>query len=151
MVNIQIDGLAELKARLARLPQAIQTKIAKGMVATGAAVFKDEAIRLAPEYTGTVQAGHPPPGTLKKAIYQQRLKEESVGTREAWRVSVYRGKEDKKNGVDAYYAAMVEYGTVNMAARPYMRPAFELQRENAARVMGTYLTVALPKVVEDLK
>lgn len=27
--------------------------------------------------------------------------------------------------VDAYYAAMIEYGTRNMSAKPYMRPAFE--------------------------
>lgn len=27
--------------------------------------------------------------------------------------------------VDAFYAAMIEYGTKNMSARPYMRPAYE--------------------------
>lgn len=150
-ISIEVKGLAELKARLTRLPQAIQRKISKGMVATGAAVFKDEAIRRAPVYTGPVQKGHPPPGTLRNAIYQQRIRSESFGTREVWRVSVYRGKEDKKNNVDAYYAHMVEYGSVKMAARPFMRPAFEVQKENVTRIMGAYLAFALPPVFEGLK
>jgi len=29
------------------------------------------------------------------------------------------------NKVDAFYAAMIEHGTRNMTARPYMRPAYE--------------------------
>jgi len=149
-ISIRVDGLDELKRRLSALPQAMQTKIVKGMVSTGAAVFKDEAIARAPEYTGDVQLGHPPPGTLKRSIYQFRIREESVGTREAWRVSVRKGKK-AKDGVDAYYGSWVEYGTVKMVARPYMRPAFEVKKEDVVRVMGAYLAFALPTVVESLK
>lgn len=147
-ISMEVQGLAELKRRLEQLPQAIQSKIMRGAVSTAAAVFREEAERHAPEYTGTVQNGHPPPGTLKKAIYQVRVREECFGTREAWKVSVKRGKRD---GVDAYYGSWVEYGTVHMVAHPYMRPAFELQKENAVRVIGTYIAFALPQAVESIK
>lgn len=172
--DIQVTGLAELKQRLERLPQAIQTKIVKGMVASGAAVIKNEAIRYAPYYTGDVQKGHPPPGTLKDAIYQKRVTKESIGSREVWSVNVSREH--------AYYATWVEYGhmfvarfkgkytdyeirgkgrltglagrragaTEMMPPRPYMRPAFEASWPRAVDVMGTYLAYALPDVVRQL-
>lgn len=149
LINIEIEGMAELKRRLEALPQAIQTKIMKGVVSTGAAVIKNEAIRLAPEYTGTVANGHPPPGTLKAAIYQTRLISQSIGTRETWLVSVRRGK-NAKGSIDAYYATFVEYGTEKMPAHPYMRPAFESSIQKAIAAMGTYFAYALPDVVEHL-
>ncbi len=153
MIDMEVQGMRELRDRLSRLPDAIQRKIVKGMVATGAAVFREEAERRSPVYTGSVQKGHPPPGTLELAIYQVRVREECVGTREVWKVSAKKGPKaarDKKGNMDAYYASWVEYGTAKMAARPYMRPAFELQKDNIPRVMGTYMAFALPAVVESL-
>jgi len=37
--------------------------------------------------------------------------------------------------VDAFYAAMLEYGTRNMTARPYMRPAWEATQGEVMRII----------------
>lgn len=42
------------------------------------------------------------------------------------------GKVSSK--VDAFYAAMVEYGTPNMSARPYMRPAYEATKQQVIQI-----------------
>lgn len=175
-VSIEVKGLSELKNRLALLPQAIQTKIMKGMVASGAAVIKNEAILRAPYYTGDVQKGHPPPGTLKAAIFQARIVAQSVGTREVWLVSARKGKASK-GGMDAYYATWVEYGHYSrgpsgrssserkqlsagssvplgsyyILPKPFMRPAFEVKKQEAIEVMRKYMADKLPEAIESTK
>jgi len=46
-------------------------------------------------------------------------------------VSVRAGKRYRKRDVDAYYWRFVEFGTAKMAARPFMRPAFEAKKGDA--------------------
>lgn len=166
--SMSFAGMQQLLAEMAELPDAIQKRLMKGAVATGASVIRKEAILLAPSYTGPVSAGHPPPGTLKRAIYQTRLVEECTATVEAWKVDVRRGKNARsvKRGkavanLDAYYASWVEYGHYTRApkgerknvrsgdkpvlgsyyvmARPYMRPAFEGKKAEALQAMQDYL------------
>jgi HK97 gp10 family phage protein len=147
---IEVKGLAELKRRLALMPEAIQKKVSKGMVASAAAVFQREAVARAPVYPGQVGKNHPPPGTLKSAIYQFRWSQQSGGTREAWLVTVRRGRT-AKGSIDAYYAHIVEYGSVKMSARPFMRPAFEVKKQEATEAMRKYLADHLPEAVESAK
>lgn len=42
------------------------------------------------------------------------------------------GKTSSK--VDAYYAAMIEYGTMNMDKTPYMRPAYEATKNQVIQI-----------------
>ena len=159
-VSMEVRGLSELTANLRAMPQAMQTRILKGMVATGASVIRKEAIERAPQYTGTVQAGHPPPGTLKRAIYQTRLVAQCTPTLEVWLVSVRKGKNQQNAGPnhgdagpmqtnrDAYYATWIEYGTVKMAARPFMRPAFEAKKQEASNAMRDYVAGHLPAILK---
>lgn len=157
MIDLKVKGLAELKATLATLPQAMQNTAIKGMVAAGASVIRQEAVLRAPVYDEQVPAGHPPAGTLKQAIYQVRLTADCTPSHEVWVVNVHKGKKfvAKKGGQaarpDAFYATWVEYGTVKMAAHPYMRPAFESKKSAAVDAMGTYLAFWLPKAVEKAK
>lgn len=158
MIDLKITGLAELKKTLAALPQSLQTTAVKGMVAAGASVIRQEAALRAPVSTGKLQDGHPPPGTLKAAIFQMRLTADCSPTREVWMVNVRKGKRfqaHQKSGqtvnLNAYYATWVEYGTVKMSARPYMRPAFEAKKHAAVDAMGTYLAFWLPAAVEKAK
>ena len=116
-ITVEIRGLKELQDQLATLGQKVQSRVMRGAVASAAFVIRDEAKLIAPEYTGPVQAGHPPPGTLKRAIYAARLASQCTASVEAWLVSVRRGKKARNHtsgGVtsnqDAYYATWVEYG-----------------------------------------
>jgi HK97 gp10 family phage protein len=165
-VSLQVKGLDQLLAELQALPQALQTRVMKGAVATGASVIRKKAIALAPLYTGDMEAGHPPPGTLKKAIYQTRLPQACTATREVWKVDVRRGKKARSVGkkganLDAFYASWVEFGhytrvphemtkTAKAAGRalgvakwvpprPFMRPATAMASGEALAAMRDYL------------
>jgi HK97 gp10 family phage protein len=165
-VSLKVKGLDALLAELTTLPQALQTRVMKGAVATGASVIRKKAIDLAPQYTGPVSAGHPPPGTLKKAIFQTRVTSACTPTREVWKVDVRRGKAARSVGkkgtnLDAFYALWVEFGhytrvphemtkTAKAAGRalgvakwvpphPFMRPAVALASASAFDAMRGYL------------
>jgi hypothetical protein len=114
------------------------------------------------------QKNHPPPGTLKKAIYQARMVDRCTPTQEVWMVGVRSGKKTTAKGTarpDAYYASWVEFGhftrmpagpketkkSRKLAARalgitryvppqPFMRPAFDQSKSAAAQALSDYVT-----------
>ena len=51
---------------------------------------------------------------------------------------------------DAFYARFVEFGTVKMAARPFMRPAFEAKKGEAVDAIKAYLERRIPEEVAKL-
>lgn len=158
MAELQnIAGLKELQAALKELPDRIAKNVLRGSVNAGATVIKKEAQQRAPLYTGTVQAGHPPPGTLKRAVYQKGIKELSNAVKQTFFVGVRKGKKYQKQGKngnlsqDAYYANFIEFGTVKMPAHPFMRPAFEAKKLEAVEAIKAYLTKRIPEEVAKLK
>ena len=168
--------LAELRA----LPAMVQKRIVLGAVATAASVIRKASIDRAPFYIpDSVMHGgtnspknHPPPGTLKRAIYQARMTDQCTPTKEVWMVGVRAGKKETKKGTalaDAYYARWVEFGHFTrlpsgpkatqkarkMAARalgvvryvppqPFMRPAFEASQAAALQALSDYIQARLP-------
>src|SRR5450830_714100 len=119
------------------LPDRIAKNVLRGSVAAGAAVIRNEAKARAPVYTGSVSAGHPPPGTLKRAIYQKQIPERSSNIQQTFFVGVRKGKKYQKQGKngdksqDAFYASWVEFGTSKQPGHPYMRPAYEGKKSAA--------------------
>lgn len=142
-VTVKVAGLAELHRAIASLSKNVAGQQMRAAVTAGAAVVRDAAKARAPVYTGAVADGHPPPGTLKRAIAIRRAKRESTSSRVAYQVFVRhwgragKTKRQRSQGVqaygrfDAYYWHMVEFGTKKMSARPFMRAGFEASK-NAA-------------------
>lgn len=132
-----IAGLDQLAKALRELPPAIERKRLAKPVSDGAALIRDEARRLAP-VAEEVGAGHPPPGTLKKAILVAHVRGPALtATYVVW---VRHGKKFQhvgKSGAnkDAFYWTFVEFGTSKMAAEPFMRPAFETRKNQALDVI----------------
>jgi HK97 gp10 family phage protein len=175
----EVQGIAGLMAELRQLPQVVQQRLMRGAMGTGARVIKDEAVRFAPEWTGSVSQGHPPPGTLKRAIYTVRLVDKCTATLEAWKVGVRSGKNKTARrgasvvSLDAYYASWVEYGhfarvgkgtskdakkaaqalgvAAWVPAHPFMRPAFETKKGEAVRAMQAYLDDNLHTVAATMR
>lgn len=162
-VTCTVTGLEALKEEIQRLTQKTQERIILGAMAKACSVIRQEAIARAPEWTGEVSQGHPPPGTLKKAIYQARAVLQCTSTQEVWVIGVRQGKKAQatKRGkgtanLDAYYASWVEFGhyarqakglkrgqkTANqkagtvqwIPAHPFMRPAYETKKSEAVQV-----------------
>ena len=135
MIETQITGLQDALRSLRDLPQRVQEDTLKRAVSAGAEVVRAEAALRAPVYRGTWSCkDHPPAGTLKASIYKAAIPEECTATREVWKVDVRKR---------AYYAHMVEFGTVKMGARPFMRPAFDSKREEVVEVMRTKIAAAI--------
>jgi HK97 gp10 family phage protein len=145
-----VSGLRELSAALQELPRRIARNVLRGAVAAAAAVIRDEARLRAPVSTGPVATGAPLPGTLKRAIYQKWIRERSNDTQQTFFVGVRQGKRYRHLGKhgdrsqDAYYWRFIEFGTVKMAAHPFLRPAFETKRHEAVTALTTYLEARIP-------
>lgn len=157
MAELQhVAGLSELSAALRELPQRIGRNVLRGTVAAGAAEVRTAVKTSAPVYTGDVAQGHPPPGTLKRAIYQKQIRELSDDQRQVFFVGVRQGKKFRNQGKkgdksqDAYYWRFVEFGTSKMAARPFLRPGFEASKMAAVERMKTYMAERIPREVEKL-
>jgi HK97 gp10 family phage protein len=70
------------------------------------------------------------PGTLKKSIRVRRLRGDPKLD-----VRVYAGAR-QSDKLTAYYAHMVEYGTVEMKAKPFLRPAFNSAKAKIKAMLG---------------
>jgi HK97 gp10 family phage protein len=155
MAEIQnITGLKELQAALTALPERIAKNVLRGAVNAGATVVREEAKARAPVSSGPVSKGHPPPGTLKRALYQKQIPEKSSAVLQTYFVGVRQGKsakKTKKGVIDAYYARFIEFGTSKMAAHPFMRPAFEAKKDAAVQAIKAYLEKRIPEEVEKAK
>jgi HK97 gp10 family phage protein len=145
-----IEGLKELQAAMRQLPQNIGRNVLRGAVNAGASVIRNEVRDNAPVYEGKPQASHAPAGALRRAVYQKQIREASSWFKQVFYVSVRSGKSQQKKGLDAYYWRFVEFGTKKMAARPFLRPAFESKKYEAAEAIKQYLARRIPLEAEKL-
>jgi HK97 gp10 family phage protein len=109
---IRIEGLKELEMRLKALPQKIAGKALYSGLMAGAEVIRKEAANRAPKKTGR----------LKRNIVKRREKAPP-----GLSASVVIGVRK-----EAFYWRFVEFGTSKLPARPFLRPAFDTQKEAAA-------------------
>ena len=142
--SMRVDGLRELQARLKEFAPKLAAKALGASVNAGAKVIKDDAIARAPYYTGVVQDGHPPPGTLRRSIITVKIPKESNQYKKVYAVTVrtglkYRFAGNGWKGQDAFYWRFVEFGTSAMTAKPFMRPAFESEK-----------VAAMDKIIDEL-
>lgn len=152
-VTIHVDGLRELERKLLDLPDKVNRRVLAKAVSNGAALVRDEMRTLAPLYTGPVSTGHPPPGTLKKAVFMSHSRTSHLGY-EAFVVGVRHGKQRQHVGkgdknMDAYYFRFVEFGTVKMPARPFMRPAFDHKKAAALEAIKTGLAEGIAAAAKE--
>lgn len=71
------------------------------------------------------------PGNLRRAIYQAFDEKDSGAGRASYRVSWNKDK--------AFYGRFLEFGTSRMAAKPFLRPAYEAMKKQAAEAARAVL------------
>ena len=125
---VRIEGLDELKRKLAEVPKAMRKRVLRNALAAGAREVRDVAKRNAPVLTlGTsLNAPYRKPGTVKQAIRVRTSKAD----RRAGDVGVFvnvrpakAGQRGAKNPNDPFYWRFLEFGTRKMPARPFLQRA----------------------------
>lgn len=135
-ITIKVDGLRELGEAMKELGPKNAQAIARAMTQAGAVIVKKAAIDAAPEFheEHIVEGVVVQPGNLKRNIVVKNVsKNKTKLTNE--KIVTVRGK--KKDGYAARYGRLVEYGTVNMGAQPFLRPALSKNIVTATNAMAT--------------
>lgn len=150
MIKAHVEGLDVLRRALLELPKELHKGPLRAAVSAAAKVVQDQAIVNAPEQSGT----------LKRAIYRTRSNEASSSVQESFIVGVRQGKKfqsrRRKSGVmsanrDAFYWRFLEFGTVKMAAKPFLRPAFDETKWRAVEAMRLRLAAAIQRAAMKLR
>ncbi len=136
--SFKVQGLAELVRNLEAMPEVIRNKAVGKGTKEGAKIIQQAAISLAPEDSGR----------LKQNIVVRERKD-TIFDSEHQVVIRAQGKAD--NPRNSFYAYFLEYGTSKMAAKPFMRPAFEQNKESAVATMAGYIKEAVGSFRTKLK
>ena len=153
---MHLTGFKELAAALRELPERVARNGLRAAVNAGASVIKKEATYLAPKDTGALQAN----------LYQKQIREQSGPMVQTFYVGVRKGvakyannKKNRQAGKagkaykddgTTFYWRFKEFGTSKMAATPFMRPAFDSQKENAVTAIGKKLDERIQNHARDL-
>jgi HK97 gp10 family phage protein len=145
--SVQIKGLDALAKALKELPDRVAKNGLRAAVYAGAKVIRDEAKLQALVATGT----------LKRAVILKQIPELSSKNKQTFFVTVRQGKKYRKQGKkgnlsqDAWYWRFVEFGTVKMSARPFLRPAFDMKKNDALTAIKTRLAERIEQAARELK
>ena len=129
MISIAFD-FSKIAAKLDIITKAAKEGVRPAAQA-GAQVFYEEVKQRVPvsakahSTKGKKQTFTP--GTLRKAIYQAFADKESGDGKASYRISW--------NKSHAFYGRFVEFGTSRMAAKPFLRPAYDAARAKALQAV----------------
>lgn len=124
--SFRVEGLSDLVKSLTKLPDAVRDKAVNDGTLEGAKVIQRAAITNAPKKTGKLSRNI----VVRKNRKTRYDSEHSV---------VIRKIGKAVNSKNAYYGIFVEYGTSKMPAQPFMRPAFEGNKEIAVSVLAGHI------------
>lgn len=158
--SIKVQGLDQLLKNLEQLPQELVSKNG-GLVRT--ALFKatkrvrERARATAPRDTGNLSrnviavrdkeprangASERYVVTVRKKRWTKQAKERAT--------RLQSGKIDYRRSGDAYYWRWVEFGTATQRAQPFLRPAFEGEKEQAVADFKDSLSGGIRRVVSKM-
>ena len=127
MISIAFD-FSKIAAKLDIITKAAKEG-ARPAAQAGAQVFYEEVKQRVPVSAKAHKSGKKTynPGTLRKAIYQAFADKESGDGKAMYRISF--------NKTHAFYGRFVEFGTSKMAAKPFIRPAYDAARAKALQAV----------------
>lgn len=138
--SITISGLAEIEARLKVLGERVEKEVVKEALKAAARLMQDKAISNVKDSDGPHWLGKGEkrvlilPGNLRKGI---KVKFDRKSGKGSVRYEVFVKNKDR------WYWKFVEFGTVKMSPRKYMRNAFESEKENAVALFKSALLEAI--------
>lgn len=141
IATFKIDGMKELDTALGELPKASAKAVNRRVLLKAGEPMRARAEQLSPEDTGylsrKVQIGR----GLNKSERQRERKRNKKSFTEISLGPVTR----------AATRFLKEYGTVDMPAQPYMRPAWDEHKMNALNTIRTELGKEIEKTAKRLE
>ena len=108
-VDFKIEGLKDLEKELLRIEKSVARKTLRGALSDALKPSQKRAKQLVPVDTHN----------LRRSIKRSSWFHQRRGA-----IAKLRAGGKVRGGGDPFYARMVEFGTVKMQAKPFMRPAF---------------------------
>lgn len=155
-MEVRVDGLAELGEALKQFPEKLGQKYLRKATFAAANVIKEDAIARAPVRSGQLQEHiavfrrPDDPSTAHYAIGVRGIKLNRKLKKIASKLRKIAGVKHLDIAGDVYYWRFLEFGTSKMAARPFMRPAFEAQKENALEVFRVALADGVQAAADEV-
>ncbi len=141
--TIQVTGLRELGERMRKLSDKVAKRVSVAATGAAARVIKKRAI------ANVVRNPSIETGSLRDSLITKKVpKGQSAVTSEHIVTVRGRGKPANKKGQKinrAPHAHLVEFGTVNMPAEPFLRPAFDNGKKEALDAMVDRLTAGITR------
>ena len=146
---VKLEGVAELKAALAELSDEVATKIGVAADRKAARLMAAEMAAIAPyNPKGSIRSRTSKKGVVTRTDYGH--------LRDNIKVRRARATTDNKivfniTTTHAFWGYFLEFGTVKMTPKPFMRPAFDATREGAINVQIEELKSGIERVAKRVK
>ena len=155
MLDTRIEGLDGVLKAMRELGPKIGKKAANAALRKGAAIVRKAAVAGAKKFDNPATASNVSKeivtrtGKAKKGDYKIR-----VGVKGGAKAYVDNSKTRKEGrvggayegGGNVYYWRFLEFGTSQMAAQPFMRPALENNVQKVTNAIATELNVQIDKL-----
>ena len=158
--TVQVKGLSELLKNMEQLPRELVSKrggLVRSALFKAAKTVRDEAKQRAPRDTGALQANvvtvrdKDPQATGASERYVVTVKKKRwTGKAKTKAKKTAGGKIDYRKSGDAFYWRFVEFGTSKMRAQPFLRPAFESQKDVALDEFKQSLATGIQRTVRKM-
>lgn len=131
MINVTVIGAAELEKKL----MSFEPKLARKVIR--------KALREAAKPVLAAAKANVPvdEGDLKKSLKVKALKKRKKGT-----YTIQVATSDGWFKGDQFYGAFLEFGTSKMAARPFIRPAYDSQEGVAGKIIMQHLRKGIEQI-----
>ena len=158
-MHVEVTGLNDIKKTMSKLNEDMAVKVTRTAVRNATKIIHKEALRRFDENwnsrTGNLRASI-------KLVKRKRIDGEkvdkhtptySVMAKRVWKRKTYKDSQGNKTRVkglvaDGWYAQFLEYGTSNIVAKPFMRPAAESKKDEAFRYFKNALIKEAKKIVK---
>ena len=172
-VTVKVEGLRQLGDRMKPLSEDVNKRIGRAATAAGAAVIKKAAQDLVPVKTGALKKGIVVKRIPKSetgltsehivTVSSREMKKYVAKSRAAvvelqgpiapttvngktYRAKKLLGRKESYTSLgDFFYAHFVEYGTSKMAAKPFLRPAYDQNKGRAVEAIKDRIAKRLTK------